>query len=149
MVTTYYGFLVEPGRGISGVYTLDVDANGKPVAERSGPLSYNFGTYTANTDYKVELLMKPTGLTVYVGGQLIVSDMTSVYESNDTLLGITPMIGLNYCSVTGSVSDFVFKYLDGAQAYIDYTAVKNTKAENLVTKEVAQMSKNLIFSYLL
>ena len=143
-VTTYYGFLLEPGRGIAGVYTLDVDGDGNPVAERSGPLSYVFGSYSANTDYKVELLMKPTGLTVYIGGELIVQDIKNVYESNDTLVGLTPVIGLNYCSVSGSVSDFVFKYLDGAEAYIDYTVVKNTKAENIVDKDEVVIGDNLM-----
>lgn len=142
-VITYYGFLLEPGRGIAGVYTLDVDENGNPVAERSGPLSYNFGTYSANTDYKVELLMKPTGLTVYIGGQLIVRNITSVYESNDTLLGLTPVIGLNYCSVTGTVSNFVFKYLDGATPYIDYNAARRSAAENVVNKDSVSVSGNL------
>ena len=148
--TRYYAAAISPTQKVVFVYTFDVDANGACKKEAQGPLSYEAKDYAANTDYTIEILIKPeVGIDVYVGGNAIVTDCASVNETNESLTGLTPVIGLSWFDISVTVSDFSMQYLDAtveveeetpALTIEDARASQNT---NLVTAERAAASGNL------
>ena len=144
--TRYYGLVISPTQKVVFVYSFDLDPNGSfiPDAHRQGPLSYEQKDYEPDTDYAIEILMKPgKGIDVCVGGQVIVTDCASVYETNDSLVGLTPIIGLSWCDISASVSGLGLQYLD-AEPKPDAFTMEDARASsgNLVSKDALKVTGN-------
>ncbi len=146
--TRYYGLTVEPGRGFVFVYQFDVNENGEYVAQYQGPVSFDPKEYAANTDYKIEILMRASGIDVYVGGNEIATNCTSVPNddgSTGTLDGLTPLLGLSWCDISMTLSNLSLQFLDAeAQAAkLTIADARESEAENVADMATLSVGDNL------
>ncbi len=144
--TRYYGLVISPTQKVVFVYTFDVDEGGKVLSEKQGPVSYDPIVYEAGTDYKIEILMKPNGLDIFVGGNEIATDFTTVNETNESVVGLTPTLGLSWCDITVTLSALSMKFIDATAkvAVVNYTLeqARDSQAANIVNKDTLTASNN-------
>lgn len=121
--TRYFTLSIKPQAShVFGYNFVNANAPASKTDEISEQLSTEAKTYSANTDYVLEVIKAPDSISVYVNGEAVATNIATVSVKNsgatssESVENMLPAFGVNVCqgdpSTVGTISGFTMKYLD-------------------------------------